>query len=265
MLKYDKKIIAQTKAKIKSNRGIKVKDAAWERSERLLGAEGMEKLKSSRVAVFGLGGVGSYAAEALARAGVGALDLIDADRIALSNLNRQLYALRSTVGRYKTEVAKERIADIAPDCAVRVFSVFFSEENKGDFPFASYDYVIDCIDSVASKVALAEAAAEAGVPLIASMGTGNKLDPTGFRVADIEKTSVCPLARVMRRELKARGIRHLKVVYSEEVPAKTAPDGEKPTPASVPFVPPVAGFILAGEVIKALTAGQDGEPPHERF
>ncbi len=228
-------------------------DAAFERTERLLGQDGMLKLKNARVAVFGIGGVGGYVAEALARAGIGALDLVDADTVSLSNINRQLYALRSTVGQFKTDVAKARIADISPDCTVRTYPVFFSEENKGDFPFADYDYVVDCIDRVSSKITLAACTAEAGVPFIASMGTGNKMNPCGFKVSDIEKTAVCPLARVMRRELKARGIRHVKVVYSEEIPTVTAGEnGEKLPPASVSFVPPVAGFILASEVIKTI-------------
>ena len=232
------------------------------RTELLLGARGMEKLKNSRVAVFGVGGVGSYAVEALARSGIGALDLIDDDKVSLSNINRQLIALRSTVGEYKADAAAARIADINPDCKVKVFRTFVTQENIGGFDFAQYDYVIDAIDTVSAKLALIEKAAGAGVPIISSMGAGNKLDPTAFEVADIFSTSVCPLARVMRRELRKRGINRLKVVYSrEEALTPLSVDSaeeetahqKRQTPGSVAFVPSVAGLIIAGEVVKELT------------
>lgn len=226
------------------------------RTEALLGADAIEKLKNARVAIFGIGGVGSYVVEALARAGVGALDLIDSDIVAESNINRQLIALHSTVGRDKVEVAKERIADINPECNVRTYKTFYLPENAGDFDMTVYDYVVDAIDTVSGKISLVCGAENAGVPVISSMGTGNKLDPTRFEVADIYKTSVCPLARVMRTELKKRGIKKLKVVYSKEEPltAKTElKDGvRRSVPASVSFVPSVAGLIIAGEVIKDL-------------
>lgn len=228
----------------------------FSRTEALLGADAIEKLKNARVAVFGIGGVGSYVVEALARAGVGALDLIDSDTVAESNINRQLIALHSTVGRDKVEVAKERIADINPDCKVRTYKTFYLPENAGDFDMSEYDYIVDAIDTVSGKISLVCGAESAGVPIICSMGTGNKLDPTRFEVADIYGTSVCPLARVMRTELKKRGIKKLKVVYSKEEPlaAKTElKDGvRRSVPASVSFVPSVAGLIIAGEVIKDL-------------
>ena len=220
----------------------------------------MEKLKNSRVAVFGVGGVGGYAVEALARTGIGALDLIDDDTVSESNINRQIVALRSTVGLPKVEVAAARVKDINPDCTVRTYKTFYMPETAGEFDFAQYDYVIDAIDTVTGKIGLVMQAKDARVPIISSMGAGNKLDPTAFRVADINKTAVCPLARVMRRELKKRGIDRLKVVYSEE-PAQTPSvqsgieDGghhKRQTPGSVAFVPSVAGLILAGEVIKDL-------------
>lgn len=229
------------------------------RTAMLLGGSAVEKLKNCRVAVFGVGGVGGYVAEALARSGVGALDFIDNDIIAASNINRQIIALHSTVGKSKVEVAKERVADINPDCRVRARQVFFSPETQGEFDFAAYDYVVDAIDCVTGKIALVECARAAGVPIISSMGTGNKLDPTKFEVADIYSTAVCPLARVMRRELKKRGVPALKVVYSREEPraAETQLPPEyasnKPIPASCAFVPSVAGLIIAGEVIKDLT------------
>ena len=228
------------------------------RTAMLLGEEGLEKLKNARVAVFGLGGVGGHAAEALARAGVGALDLYDSDTVSLSNVNRQLIALHSTVGRAKVDVMRERILDINPDCNVRTFKVFYLPENADAYPLEGYDYIADAIDTVSAKLALAVRAKESGVPLISSMGTGNKLDPTRFCVTDISKTEGCPLARVMRRELKGRGITQLKVVYSTEPAAPTvldiptSPDEKKRPPASLSFVPPVAGLILAGEIIKDL-------------
>lgn len=225
----------------------------------LLGGSAVEKLKNCRVAVFGVGGVGGYVAEALARSGVGALDLVDNDIIAPSNINRQIIALHSTVGKSKVEVAKARVADINPDCRVSARQVFFSPKTQGEFDFAAYDYVVDAIDCVTGKIALVECARAAGVPIISSMGTGNKIDPTKFEVADIYSTTVCPLARVMRRELKKRGVPALKVVYSKEEPraaeAQLPPEYalNKPIPASCAFVPPVAGLIIAGEVIKDLT------------
>ena len=227
------------------------------RTRLLLGDEGMEKLKNARVAVFGVGGVGGYAVEALARSGVGALDLIDDDVVAPSNLNRQIIALQSTVGKPKVEVAAARIADINPDCIVRTYRTFYTPDTAGRFDFSLYDYVIDAIDTVTGKIALVMQAQAAGTPIISSMGAGNKLDPSAFEVADIYKTSVCPLARVMRRELKKRGVKRLKVVYSRE--EALTPEGEaeqdavhkkRATPGSVAFVPAVAGLILAGEVVK---------------
>ena len=230
---------------------------AFSRTEMLLGAAAMDKLKNARVAVFGVGGVGGYAVEALARSGVGALDLIDDDAVAPSNLNRQIIALQSTVGKPKVEVAAARIADINPDCIVRTYRTFYTPDTAGQFDFSLYDYVIDAIDTVTGKIALVMQAQAAGTPIISSMGAGNKLDPLAFEVADIYKTSVCPLARVMRRELKKRGVKRLKVVYSRE--EALTPEGEieqdavhkkRATPGSVAFVPAVAGLILAGEVVK---------------
>ena len=217
------------------------------RTRMLIGDEGIERLKRVRVAVFGLGGVGSYVAEALCRSGVGTLDLIDDDVIALSNLNRLLYATHENIGQPKTAVVKARIASINPDADVVVHNCFFLPETADRFDFTQYDYVADAIDTVSGKLQLAVSANAANVPIISSMGTGNKLDPTAFEVADIAKTSVCPLARVMRRELKKRGILHLKVVYSKEPPVNTS--GER-TPASISFVPSAAGLMIAGEVIK---------------
>lgn len=230
------------------------------RTELLLGKEAMEKLKNSRVAVFGVGGVGGYAVEALARSGVGALDLIDDDKVSLSNLNRQIIALHSTLGQYKVDVAAARVRDINPDCAVTPIRAFYTPDTAGEFDFSRYDYVIDAIDTVTGKIALVMQAQEAGTPIISSMGAGNKLDPASFEVADIYATSVCPLARVMRRELKKRGVRKLKVVYSGEEALTPLPDTcseagvhqKRQTPGSVAFVPSVAGLILAGEVIKDL-------------
>ena len=230
------------------------------RSELLLGAKAMEKLKNSRVAVFGVGGVGGYAVEALARSGVGALDLIDDDKVSLSNINRQIIALHSTLGRYKVDAAAERVRDINPSCLVTVHKTFYSADTAAGFDFSQYDYVIDAIDTVSGKIALVMQAEGAGVPIICSMGAGNKLDPAAFEVADIYSTSVCPLARVMRRELKKRGIKRLKVVYSREEALTPLPSREEEgaahqkrvTPGSVAFVPSVAGLILAGEAIKDL-------------
>ncbi len=219
------------------------------RTAMVLGEEAVENLSGKRVAVFGIGGVGSYCVEALARGGIGALDLVDHDRVSESNINRQLIADHTTVGEYKTQAAKRRIANIDPDCTVRTYETFFLPENRGDFDFSVYDYVVDCIDTVSGKIALIEEAKKAGVPVISAMGAGNKKDPTLFRVADIEKTSVCPLAKVMRQELRKRGIKDVKVVFSTEEVVRT---GER-TPGSLPFVPSVMGLIMAGEVIKALS------------
>ncbi len=238
-------------------------EEAFSRTELLLGKEKMEKLRAARVAVFGIGGVGSYTVEALVRSGVGALDLIDSDRIAPSNLNRQIIALRDTLGEYKVDAAKARIASISPDCAVRTYPIFYTPETAGVFDFAEYDYVVDAIDTVSAKIDLVMRAQAAGVPIISSMGAGNKLDPTRFEVADIYKTSVCPLARVMRTELRRRGVKRLKVVYSTEPPISPAGTAEKregsgrPVPGSAAFVPSVAGLILAAEVIRDLT--KDGK------
>ena len=224
----------------------------FSRTRMLLGDAAMDRLKAARVAVFGIGGVGGHAVEALARSGVGALDLVDSDRVALSNLNRQIIATRDTLGMLKVEAAKARVLSINPDCAVETWPVFFLPETADRFDFTQYDYVIDAIDTVAGKLRLIEAAKAAGVPVISSMGAGNKLDATAFRVADISETSVCPLARIMRRELKKRGIDHVKVVFSTEpalVPAPTEePTARRSTPGSTAFVPAVAGLILAGEV-----------------
>lgn len=212
-----------------------------------MGQDGIDKLQSSRVAVFGIGGVGGFAAEALARAGIGAIDLIDKDKVDVTNLNRQIVATASTVGRDKVEVMKERILDIDPDIRVTAHKCFFLPETE--FDFSGFDYVVDAIDTVTAKLDLIVRAREAGVPVISSMGTGNKLDPTRFEVTTIDKTSVCPLAKVMRRELRRREISDLKVVYSKEEPIRQA---ERGVPASVSFVPPAAGLILAGEVVKDL-------------
>ena len=235
----------------------------FSRTQLLLGSEAMEYLAQCRVAVFGVGGVGGYAVEALARSGIGALDLIDDDKVCLTNLNRQLHATHSTVGKYKVDVAEQRIRDINPDCRVTTYKTFFLPETEDQFDFTQYDYVVDAIDTVKGKLALAEKAQAAGTPIICAMGAGNKLDPTAFRVADIYQTSVCPLARVMRTECRRRGIKKLKVVYSRETP--TRPLGEIPAderpgssrrdiPGSTAFVPAAAGLIIAGEVIKDLCA-----------
>ena len=232
------------------------------RTELLLGGAALERLAGARVAVFGVGGVGGYCVEALARSGVGALDLIDSDTVSLSNLNRQIIALHSTLGRNKAEVAAERVHDINPDCRVMVYPVFYLPETAGQFDFHQYDYVVDAIDTVSGKLALAAQAQEAGTPIISAMGAGNKLDPTRFEVADIQDTSVCPLAKVMRTECRKRGIRHLKVVYSREEPVRPLsqpeekPAGRRAVPGSLAFVPSVAGLILASEVIRDLTANR---------
>ncbi len=226
-------------------------DGRFDRERMLVGEEALERLRNARVALFGAGGVGCGAAEALARGGVGSIDIIDNDTVNITNINRQLCALESTVGRLKAEVVAERLRDINPDIEARAMAIFFMPDTELDF--SRYDYIIDAIDTVTAKIEIARRAAEAGVSAISCMGTGNKLDATAFEVTDISKTSVCPLARVMRRELKQRGINHLKVVYSREEPIKSsgAARGEgKVPPASISFVPPVAGFIAAGEVIR---------------
>lgn len=229
----------------------------FSRTELLVGAEGIERLRNSRVAVFGIGGVGGYVVEALARSGVGTLDLIDNDKVSLTNLNRQIIATHSTIGRYKVDVAKKRVLDINPAAVVNTYRIFFVPETAADFDFHAYDYVVDAIDTVTGKIQLIVQADSACTPVISCMGAGNKMDPTAFRVADIYQTSVCPLAKVMRRELKKRGIRKLKVVYSEEVPieVKAAAETEKKRiPGSNAFVPSVAGLIMAGEVVRELLA-----------
>ena len=243
----------------------------FSRTQLLFGPEAMEKLRASRVAVFGIGGVGGYAVEALVRSGIGGLDLIDDDRVCLTNLNRQLHATHKTIGQYKVDVAAERVREINPDCRVHTFRTFFLPDTRDQFDFSQYDYVIDAIDTVTGKLALIETAKAAGVPIICSMGAGNKTDPTAFRVADIYQTSVCPLARVIRSECRKRGVKHLKVVYSTEQPVRPLedpaiscrshcvcpPDTRKCTvrrdiPGSTAFVPSVAGLIIAGEVVKDL-------------
>lgn len=233
------------------------------RTQMLLGQEAMERLRNAKVAVFGVGGVGGYVAEALARSGVGKIDLIDSDRVAQSNINRQIIALTGTVGRYKVDVMKERILEINPDAVVTVFPCFFLPENAGMFDFGSYSYIADAVDTVTAKIGLAVQGEACGVPVISSMGAGNKLNPAAFEVADIYRTSVCPLAKVMRRELKKRGVKALKVVYSKEEPLRPLPqdggegDGGIPEesprrsiPGSVAFVPSVAGLIMAGEIVR---------------
>lgn len=244
----------------------------FSRTRLLLGEEAMEKLQNARVAVFGVGGVGGYAVEALARSGVGALDLVDDDRVCLTNINRQVIALHSTVGKYKVDVLEKRVKDINPACVVRTFKTFYTPETSKEFDFSAYDYVIDAIDTVTGKIELVMNAKKANVPIISSMGAGNKLDPTAFEVADVYETSVCPLARVMRRELRARGVESLKVVYSKEPALSPIDDDEnsckhhcicpkdakrtclirRQVPGSLAFVPSVAGLIVASEVIKDL-------------
>ncbi len=221
----------------------------FDRTDLLIGKDNRQKLNNSHVAVFGLGGVGSYVCEALARAGIGKITLIDSDTVAPSNINRQLFALHSTVGRPKTAVAKDRISDINPSIVTYEKEIFYSDETQDEISFSEFDYVVDAIDTVTSKLLIIENANKYNVPIISCMGTGNKLDPSAFKIDDIKKTSVCPLARVMRRELKLRGIDSLKVLYSKEQPVKT--DGGR-TPASISFVPSVAGLMIAGEVIKDL-------------
>ena len=236
-----------------------MKHEQFSRTEILLGETAVEKLANARVAVFGIGGVGGYTVEALARSGVGALDLIDSDTVSVSNINRQILATHSTVGRLKVEVAKERVLDINPACRVTAHACFYLPDTADQFDFTQYDYIVDCIDTVTGKLQLVERAVAAGTPIICSMGTGNKLDPAAFQVSDIAKTSMCPLARIMRKELKKRGIDHIKVVYSQEEaltpnidPEELKASGKRQIPGSVAFVPGAAGLILAGEVIKDL-------------
>lgn len=233
------------------------------RTEMILGTDAMKKLANARVAVFGIGGVGGYVVEALARSGIGSIDIIDSDVVAESNMNRQIIATTKTVGMYKVDAAEERILDINPNCKVTKHQVFYLPETEKHFDFSQYDYIVDAIDTVTGKLSLIMKAKESDIPVISAMGAGNKLDPTAFEVADISKTTVCPLAKVMRRELKRRGIQHVKVVYSKEktlepfaVENEDAEDGNRRlTPGSISFVPSVAGLILAGEVIKDLIAG----------
>lgn len=245
----------------------------FSRTELLLGKEAMKKLENARVAVFGVGGVGGYTVEALVRSGVGCIDIIDDDKVCLTNLNRQIIATRKTVGRYKVDVMKERILEINPNAVVHTHQCFFLPENSDTFDFSQYSYVVDAVDTVTAKIALIMKAQEAGVPIISSMGAGNKLNPADFEVADIYKTSVCPLAKVMRRELKKRGVKHLKVVYSKEQPLTPMEDmanscrencicppgaehkctERRAIPGSTAFVPSVAGLIIAGEVVKDIT------------
>lgn len=229
----------------------------FSRTELLLGEQAMEKLNASRVAVFGIGGVGGHVAEALVRSGIGELDIIDKDRVTLTNLNRQIFATRKTLGQYKVEAAKERLLDINPELKLNIYNTFYTPETSSEFDFSVYDYIVDAIDTVTGKIELVMKADEAGVPIISSMGAGNKLEASMFEVADIYSTSVCPLARVMRKELHKRGIGKLKVVYSKEKPlapiAQTDEDaGSKPIPGSMAFVPSAAGLIIAGEVVKDL-------------
>ncbi len=246
----------------------------FSRTQLLLGKPALERLRQSRVAVFGIGGVGGYVCEALVRSGVGAFDLIDDDRVCLTNLNRQIIATRKTVGQYKADVMAERIHDIDPQAQVTVRKTFFLPENADDFPFNDYDYIVDAVDTISAKLELVMQAQCRGVPIISSMGAGNKLDPTAFQVADIYETKVCPLARIMRRELRKRGVEHLKVVYSQEPPIRPLEDmsiscrthcicppgaqhkctERRDIPGSTAFVPSVAGLIIAGEVIRDLTA-----------
>lgn len=231
----------------------------FSRTELLLTEEGMNRLCSAKIAIFGLGGVGSYTAEALARCGVGSLTLVDHDKVSLTNINRQLYALHSTIGKYKIQVAKERIRDIDEDILVHTYETFYNEDTASMFDFSGFDYVVDAIDTVASKLLLIENAKRCRTPIISCMGTGNKLDPSRFEIADISKTTVCPLAKAVRTELRKRGIRKVKVLFSKEKPQKPAFTEEtkgntgRPVPGSISFVPSVAGLLIAGEVIRDLT------------
>ena len=229
----------------------------FERTRILIGDSALEKLQNARVAVFGVGGVGGFIAEALARSGVGSIDLYDNDVVSLTNLNRQIIALNSTIGRYKTDVMKERILDVNPECKVNAYNIFYDLETAKEIDLSTYDYVADAIDSVKSKIELIRRASELSTPIISAMGAGNKLDPTAFEIADISKTSVCPLARIVRKELKDLGIKHLKVCYSKEIPVTPLPSnddcGKKVTPGSTAFCPSVMGLIMASEIIKDLS------------
>lgn len=245
----------------------------FSRTQLLIGEEAIQKLKNSRVAVFGIGGVGGYVCEALVRSGVGAFDLVDDDKVCLTNLNRQIIATRKTVGKYKTDVMKERMLEINPEVDVRVHKCFFLPENAGEFPFEEYDYIVDAVDTVTAKIALIMKAKELDIPVISAMGAGNKLDASRFQVADIYDTKVCPLARVMRRELKKRNVKKLKVVYSDEQPIRPIEDmsiscrtncicppgaehkctERRDIPGSTAFVPAVAGLIMAGEIVRDLS------------
>lgn len=234
----------------------------FSRTQLLYGKEAMDIFASSHIAVFGIGGVGGYVVEALARSGIGALDLIDNDKVCLSNINRQILATGKTVGEYKVDVAKERVCEINPDCRVRTYKTFYLPDTQDRFDFGEYDYVVDAIDTVTGKLAIIENAKKAGVPVISSMGAGNKVNPAAFEVADIYETSICPLAKVMRRECRKRGIESLKVVYSKEEPVCPLEDlgadgnstGRRSVPGSTAFVPSVVGLIMAGEVINDLAA-----------
>lgn len=235
------------------------------RTQMLLGADAVQRLQKARVALFGLGGVGGYTLEALVRSGIGALDLIDSDTVSLSNLNRQILATHSTVGMLKVEAARRRVLDINPSCVVNTYPVFYTPETADQFDFAQYDYIVDAIDTVTGKLQLVQRAVESGTPIISCMGTGNKLDASAFEVTDLSKTSMCPLARVMRRELGKRGIQHLKVVYSREealTPTgweeEAAALGKRQIPGSVAFVPGAAGLLLAGEVVKDIALAANG-------
>ena len=245
----------------------------FSRTQLLLGEKAMDRLKNTRIAVFGVGGVGGFVCEALVRSGVGAFDLIDDDKVCLTNLNRQIIATRKTVGKYKAEVMRDRMIEINPDVDVRIHKRFFLPENADEFPFSEYDYVVDAVDTVTAKIELVMKCQKEGIPIISSMGAGNKLEASAFKVADIYKTKMCPLAKVMRRELKKRGVKKLKVVYSEEKPTRPIEDmsiscrtncicppgaehkctERRDIPGSVAFVPSVAGLIIAGEVVKDLT------------
>lgn len=236
----------------------------FSRTELILGSEAMQKLKDARVAVFGIGGVGGYTVEALVRSGIGAIDIIDNDTVCLSNLNRQIIATHKTLGMYKVDAAKERILDINPDIEVTAYKTFYLPETEDQFDFTKYDYIVDAIDTVSGKIALAVNAQKAGTPIISSMGAGNKINADKFEVSDIYETSVCPLARVMRTELKKRGIKKLKVVYSKEKPITPlenvqtdASAKRRQTPGSCAFVPSVAGLIIAGEIIKDITGAEN--------
>ena len=235
-----------------------MEESQFSRTELLLGEKSVEKLAKKRIAVFGVGGVGGFVCEGLVRAGIGEIDIIDKDTVAVSNLNRQLIELHSTVGQNKVDVLEKRLKDINPKLILRKYKCFFLPETSDNFDFKQYNYVVDAIDTVTGKIELVLKAEEAGVPIISAMGAGNKLDPTAFQVADIYKTSVCPLARVMRRELKKRGIEKLKVVYSKEEPVKPVfAEGEETVPGSVSFVPSVMGLIIAGEIVKELLSLSD--------